>query len=160
MYTFFYSLRQLCPLFFYFIFWFILVSRVGGFPTGLAMLFKGEALKIWLEALPACTGETCPLGGFSVIIHQVGLFLEGPHKSAPGRLSLELSFLRVPIDPPTWGLSLARGLRGGGNGRAGFLSHTSLRGSDNSENFPLALPSLLRVAEGQGRHARALCTDV
>lgn len=60
-----------------FIFWFILVSFVGGFPTGLAILFKDDAVKSWLDALPAQVRSIC-WGGFSGIIHGAGCFIEGP----------------------------------------------------------------------------------
>lgn len=107
-----------------FIFWFILVSLLEAFPQVWQSYFR---MTLWKAGWKLCLHRWALAveGGFSGIIHGAGFFTEGSHSQ-----HLERSFLRRPILFPAWGIILACGLRGGTNGRAGFLFHTSLLGSE------------------------------
>lgn len=107
-----------------FIFWFILVSLLEAFP------------QVWRSYLRTTLWKA----GWKLCLHRwdlsvegafLGLFMElGASLKDPTSQHLELSFPRRPIPFLAWGIILACGLRGGANGRAGFLSHTSLLGSE------------------------------
>lgn len=56
-------------------------------------------------------------GGVSLMTHGAGPFLQDPTSQHLESSQLQLSFLRRLVPASVWGVNLAFGLRGGGNGR-------------------------------------------